>query len=275
MYRLRIEDDLDLTKIADSGQCFRWEALAGGAYRIVHRAHCVTVTPLGEGCFDFSCDEAEFRSVWREYFDLGTDYRAVRSRVRREEDPYLFDACEFGRGIRILRQDPWETLVSFIISQNRNIPAIKRSIELMCQAAGERRTDSLGGAYTLFPSPEAVLTLDDEALSACRLGYRCRYVRAAARAVVDGTLDLRALQDCGEEEALKALTALCGVGIKVASCVLLFGLHYTDAFPVDVWIRRVLAREYPQGWPMKKYSPYNGIYQQYLFFRARTQPEFK
>ncbi len=270
MIRLRIEDDFDLGKIAESGQCFRWEALDNGAYRIIHRMYCVTVQPLGEGEFGFTCDEEEFRSVWRDYFDLGTEYRAVRNRISRNEDPFLYDACEYGRGIRIMRQDPWETLVSFIISQNRNIPAIKKSVELLCEAAGQRRRDRNGRPYLLFPSAEEILGLDDSVLSACKLGYRCKYVRAAARAVSDGTLKLETLRGAPEADTVKALTAVYGIGIKVASCVSLFGLHHTDAFPVDVWIRRVLEQEYSRGYPMKKYSPFNGIYQQYMFFRSRS-----
>ena len=271
MYRLRIEDDFDLEKIAESGQCFRWEALDGGAYRIVHRTHCVTVRPLGAGEYGFSCDEDEFGSVWRDYFDLDTDYRSVRGRVSRAEDPFLHDACESGRGIRILRQDPWETLVSFVISQNRNIPAIKKSVELLCEAAGRRMTDSRGGPYIVFPTPEEILVLSDETLAACKLGYRCGYVRAAALAVADSTLPLDALRGLPEPETVRALTAVRGIGVKVASCVSLFGLHHTDAFPVDVWIRRVLEHEYPYGYPAERYSPYNGIYQQYMFCRYRNR----
>ena len=271
MFELHTSDDLDLDRIADSGQCFRWERTGDRAYRIVHRAHCVTAQALGEGRYRFSCGGEEFRDVWQAYFALDEDYRAIRARVRPEEDPYLYAACEAGRGIRILRQDPWETLVSFIISQNKNIPAIKKSIALLCEAAGEEQLDDAGRPYRVFPSPEAVLALTDGQLSACRLGYRCGYVRAAAEAVAGGQLDLDRLAFAPDDEAMAALMSVRGVGPKVASCAALFGLHHTDAFPVDVWIRRVLEEHYPSGWPMEKYSPYNGIYQQYLFYASRIE----
>ena len=264
------DDDFDLRLIAESGQCFRWEPVGEAAYRIIHDGYHVEVSALGGGDFRLSCDEAEFRAVWYDYFDLGESYRAIRARISREEDPFLFRACRHGRGIRILRQEPWEALVSFIISQNKNIPAIRRSIGLLCDMAGEEKTDK-SGSYRAFPTPEAILRLSDEDLAACRLGYRCRYVREAARAAAEGTLCFSRLRNVSADAAIESLTALPGVGPKVASCAALFGLHQLDAFPVDVWIRRVLDREYPQGYPMERYRPYNGVYQQYMFNEYRNR----
>ena len=316
MIEIQITDDFDLDRIADSGQCFRWQKEASGAYRIIHKEYCLRIRPVKDGIFELSCSEEEFRDVWHDYFDLGTDYRAVRGCISKEEDPFLYKACEYGKGIRILRQDPWEMLISFIISQNKNIPAIKKSIELLCEAAGRYREDACdfggdacdasGGGYHLFPSPEEILALSDETLAACRFGYRCRYVKAAAADVAEGRLDLSSLQsesgpyekagsevagcetvshETGSSEAagcetasngagdyettISALTNVLGVGIKVANCISLFGLHQIDAFPVDVWIRRILENEYPEGYPKEKYSPYNGIYQQYMFYYYR------
>lgn len=270
---IRINDDLDLGKIANSGQCFRWERTGDGAYRIVHKQYCVTVSALGANRYRFSCDPEEYRDVWHGYFDFNVDYHAVRGRISEAADPFLYCACEYGKGIRILRQDPWEMLVSFIISQNKNIPAIKKSIALLCEAAGEERTDSLGQAYRVFPSPEAILAMKDEALAACRLGYRCAYVRAAAADVSSGRLDPGSLLEADEDTVLARLMSVHGVGVKVANCVSLFGLHHLDAFPVDVWIRRVLAREYPDGYPADCYRPYNGIYQQYMFNCYRNRDD--
>ena len=224
--------------------------------------------------FRLSCSEDEYREIWHDYFDFGENYRSVRERVSREEDPFLADACEYGKGIRILRQDPWEMLVSFIISQNKNIPAIKKSIELLCETAGKRcentEQEREDDGQLVFPSPEQILSLSDEALAACRLGYRCRYVKAAASDVAEGKLDLDSLRDAPEEETIKGLMSVCGVGVKVANCISLFGLHHIDAFPIDVWIRRILDNEYPSGYPKERYSPYNGIYQQYMFYYYRN-----
>lgn len=266
---IQIPDDFDLDRIAESGQCFRWAKEGPQTYRIVHGVHCLLIQALGDSWYRLSCTEEQYRTVWHDYFDLGEDYRSIRARICEREDPFLFHACEYGRGIRILRQDPWETLISFIISQNKNIPAIRKSIALLCAEAGKIQTDETGHAFYVFPSPEEILALPDETLAACRLGYRCRYVKAAAAEVASGNLDLQSLLKESQETALKALPAVLGVGVKVANCVSLFGLHHIDAFPVDVWIRRILDQEYPGGYPMEKYRPYNGIYQQYMFFYYR------
>lgn len=270
MAKIKVKDDLDLYRIADSGQCFRWETLPvlgdePAKYRIPAFGKCLIVSQPSKDCIETDCTEEEFGDLWYDYLDLGTSYKKIRTLVDKDEDPFMADAAASCVGLRILRQDPWETLISFIISQNRNIPAIKRSIELLCERAGKRCKDSEGNAYYSFPGPEDILSLSDEKLSECRLGYRDVYLRNAARTVTDGDLDLDAVSEKLADEAISELMKIKGVGLKVASCVTLFGLHKLDAFPVDVWIKRVLENEYPNGYPKEKYSPYNGVYQQYMF----------
>ena len=272
---LTINDDFDLEKIADSGQCFRWEKTGEAAWRILHQDRCLRIEALGGRRFALDCSRAELEAVWRDYFDLDEDYEQIRARIDPAADPFLYAAAERERGIRILRQDPWETLVCFLISQNKNIPAIRRSVALLTEMCGTPRADRAGAAYYTFPGPEAVAALDGDALRRCGLGYRCTYVHAAAEAVRTGRLDLERLRDADEPSTLSALTGLYGVGIKVANCVSLFGLHHVDAFPKDVWIRRVLAEAYPGGYPFDAYTPYNGIYQQYMFAYARSQARVK
>ena len=293
-----IHDDLDIKKIAESGQTFRWvsverdeilisseqgelnpdglrvntddaENKAILTYRVLSSDKCLYITALGDDRYEFDCTEEEFDSYWKSYLDLDENYSSIRGRIDRESDPYLYEAAESGRGIRILRQDPWEMLISFIISQNKNIPAIMSSIEKLCELCGEQKTDSRGEIYHAFPTPEALATVPEEALRSCSLGYRCPYIHEAAVRVSSGEFDIEALLDTDEETTISELTSLLGVGPKVANCVSLFGLHHIDAFPKDVWIKRVLAEHYPDGYPFKKYSPYNGIYQQYMFYGAR------
>ena len=268
---LHITDDFDPDRIADSGQCFRWEKMPNGSFRILSRADCLYLQDLGGNCFAFSCTEEEFASTWREYFDLDENYSAVRARINPEKDPFLCSAAEQEEGIRILRQDAWEMLITFIISQNKNIPAIRRSVELLCEICGEGKSDFYGYGYYAFPTPEAIAALSEEELKSCRLGYRWNYVQSAAATVLSGSLNLEALKDADEETTIRSLTELRGVGIKVASCVSLFGLHHINAFPQDVWIKRVLANEYPHGYPFEEYAPYNGIYQQYMFAAYRKR----
>ena len=271
-----ITDDFDPGRIADSGQCFRWSKTGNDSYRILAGKRCLNLTALKdgmkEGRYSLDCGEAEFAGFWRDYFDLQEDYQGIRERIDPARDPFLHEAMEHEKGIRILRQDPWEMLVTFIISQNRNIPAICRSVELLAERGGERMRDAMGQEYYAFPEPEAVAALSEADLLSCKLGYRARYVHAAAEAVLCGEIDLYALKNADEAAALSALTALTGVGPKVANCVSLFGLHHTDAFPIDVWMKRILSEQYPDGYPYERYSPYNGVYQQYMFawYRHRS-----
>ena len=270
--RIHFTDDFDPGLLADSGQCFRWYALGEKSWRVLHGAHCLILTEAGPQEYDLDCAEAEYDALWRPYLDMDESYAAIRERIDPAADPFLYAAAQAQRGLRILRQDSWEALASFIISQNRNIPAIRRSIELLCQAAGTLCRDSRGEAYFAFPTPEAVAALSDDALTSCKLGYRDKYLHAAAEAVAAGCVDLAALCQTEPEKSLETLLKLKGVGVKVAACVQLFGLHQLDAFPVDVWIRRVLEAEYPGGYPQARYSPYNGVYQQYMFayYRGKT-----
>ena len=265
---LEINDDFDLHRIFRSGQCFRWEPIGPEAYRIPFRDECLRIEKLADGRCSLDCDEAAFGRLWDDYFDLGEDYAQIRARIERNEDPFLYRAAQQEAGIRILRQDLWETTVSFIISQNRSIPLIRRSVELLCRAAGERRFDRAGKEYWTFPGPEATAALDDGALGGCVLGYRGRYVKAAADWALGG--GLAAVSGLTGAEAIAELTRICGVGVKVASCISLFALHDLDAFPVDTWMKKVIQNEYPQGYPMGKYSPYNGVYQQYMFACCRN-----
>lgn len=262
---VQISDDFDMDKIAESGQCFRWTRADSNTYRIVAGSSCLYITSLGEDLYEFECPEEEFEGFWRDYLDLGENYRGIRERIDREEDPFLWKAAESEKGIRILRQDPWEMLVTFIISQNRNISSIRRSVELLSESCGELKRDPRGVSYYAFPTPSAVAGLSQDDLNSCRLGYRCKYVHAAAEAVLGGKIDLEKLLAADEKSTIEALTGLFGVGVKVANCVSLFGLHHVDAFPVDVWVKRILEQEYAEGYPFDRYSPYNGIYQQYMF----------
>lgn len=258
------EQDFNLKKIADSGQCFRLNQLEPGRFRLTARNRCVELTERADA-WALDCPEAEFNALWRGYFDLDADYAAFRAAVP-EKDTYLTAAAEFGTGIRILRQDPWEMLVTFIISQRKNIPAIRACVETLCARYGE----SLGPEYA-FPSPAALSEAGEEGLRACALGYRAGYVLAAAQLVQTGTLDLQTLASLGDQELLEALTVVPGVGVKVANCVSLFGYHRIAAFPRDVWINRVVREHYRGRFPLYRYKGFAGVMQQYLFYYARHE----
>ena len=222
---IHITDDFDPDRIAQSGQCFRWEKMEGETWRIIAGGACLYLTPLGDDLYEFDCTEDEYENFWRQYFDLQENYQNIRARIDYKEDPFLWQAAEQEKGIRILRQDPWEMLITFIISQNRNIPAIRNSVELLAARCGDKRTDSRGEDFYAFPEPSALAALPESDLKSCKLGYRCKYVHAAAEAVSSGDIDLLSLLAADEASTINALTKLFGVGTKVANCVSLFGLH--------------------------------------------------
>ena len=266
-YMIRINnEDLDIRKIAGSGQCFRMNRAAEegreGLYELTAFGRILRMEDLPGGA-DFDCSEEELSAVWGPYFDLDYDYAAVRASID-PEDGYLTKAAEKGRGIRILRQDPWEALISFIISQRKNIPAIKAAVEAVSRSFG---TEIDEGRFA-FPTPAQLAAAGEDELKACSLGYRVPYVSLAAKAVDSGDLDLSSLSALGDAELLEELMKIKGVGVKVASCAMLFGYHRIGAFPIDVWISRVLAREYPGGFPFERYEGFAGILQQYMFFDA-------
>jgi N-glycosylase/DNA lyase len=211
------------------------------------------------------CTHEAHETVWKEYFDWDTDYAAIRAAID-PSDAFLVDAARFGAGIRILRQDAWEMLVSFIISQRKNIPAIRKSVEMLCQRYGESICDSVFA----FPTAQRLAALDLACLLDCSLGYRGKYIQAAAMMVASGAIDLEAMRNLDDDRLLQTLKSVPGVGEKVANCVMLFGYHRLARFPVDVWIERVFAREYPEGFPFERYEGIGGVLQQYIFYYARS-----
>ncbi len=256
----------DLRLTAESGQCFRMLPEGENRWGVIASGQKLTIADLGEGVFDFSCSQVAFDALWRGYFDLERDYEGICALVT-PEDGYLHEAVSFAKGLRILKQEPFETLISFIISQRKTVGAIRHCVKMLCEAYGERIEE---GAYA-FPTPRALAEASMDGLLACALGYRARYIQATARMVLEGRPALRELDTLDDQELEAALLPLPGVGVKVASCVMLFAYQRLDAFPVDVWIQRVMASEFPGGFPFERFSGVSGIFQQHLFCYARAQ----
>ena len=256
---------LSLAAIADSGQCFRWRR-QGDGYVIPALGRVLRVRETPGGALELNCTEEEYALLWRGYFDLDTDYGAMAGFLP-AEDAYLRAAAEYGRGIRILRQDPWETLVTFLISQRKNIPAIRQAVEKLCLTVGRVIEDDGEGPIYAFPSPAELKRLGEEGLRACGLGYRAPYVFRAAEAFCD--TDLNGFCGLPDEALLQALCTLHGVGPKIAQCVMLFGFHRLNAFPVDVWIQRVAEKRYPGGIHPEQFAPFAGVMQQYMYAYER------
>lgn len=251
MYTTQI-DHMNLHQIANSGQCFRWQHLNDNTYKIPAFGRELTISQDGD-LFTLSCDESEWFSLWRNYFDVDTDtdYDEVEKIIMESDDDFLKAAYQFGSGIRILRQDLWEVIVSFIISQNNNIPRIKKSIKRLCDEVGGR-----------FPTMDELYQID---LSNKGLGYRDKYIEDALNWWLweNEGVELR-LRNATNPK--KYLLEIYGVGNKVADCICLFGLHHLDAFPQDVHIKRILDREYNSELPSWVGNKYAGLFQQYLFY---------
>ncbi len=243
----------------DCGQCFRWERREDG-FRGVCLGRSLTVAQEGDRLWFRNTSREEFEERWVPYFDLEEDYAALNRTY--SADPTLAEACRYAGGIRILRQEPWEALCSFIISQNNNIPRIKGIISRLCQNFGEPAGDDWA-----FPGPERLAELAVEELSPLRAGFRAKYILDAARKVAGGQVDLQIVSGLSLEDARRELQKIAGVGPKVAECALLYGFHRLDAFPVDTWIKKALARYYPEGFPA---VPCAGVAQQYLFHYIRN-----
>lgn len=276
--------DIDLEKTFTCGQCFRWKhrpdgsfagAAAKRAARIKYASGVIVIEE--DSVTDTPENRADAERFWTGYFDLSRDYGKAREWLL-SHDEKIGDAVKAGDGIRILRQDLWETIVSFIISQNNNIPRIQGCIEALAELCGEKIPGS--ELYSL-PTPEVLSGMTPDALAPVRLGYRAPYLALAAREYIKLRPLLEAepsLQTAAEEYSL--LLSLTGVGPKVASCISLFGLGRIESFPIDVWVRRVMHEVYGfdegdmRG--MKKYAEehfgqYGGLAQQYLFYFIRRQ----
>ncbi len=260
-------DRFSIDKIFDCGQCFRFDPVGNGiegvAYGKVLRFEQESLDKVKI----FGITKSEFDERFCRYLALDEDYSAVDSDIitRLNNDETIKKAIEYGSGIRILRQDRWEALCSFIISQNNNIPRIKKIIENMSREFGEKIDET----HYAFPSAEALYNAGVDKIFELKTGFRAKYIYDAAEKVVTGKINLLAIDKMTTDEALEYLMQIKGVGLKVASCALLFGFNKTDAFPVDVWVKRVLEKYYPDGLDLTNLGAYAGMIQQYLFYYER------
>ena len=270
----------DVRKTFDCGQCFRFDpvkdaqhaveygGIAGGHYFTVGQdsPDALVLHNVTEEAFD--------RSV-SHYLTLDADYRSIDQKILATvSGDIMRRAVAFGSGIRILRQDGFEALCSFILSQNNNIPRIKKLIESVCRAYGEPFTDAYGTHYA-FPTPERLCCATEAELRHLSMGFRAPYLLDAAKKWVAGDVDPSLLRTCDYGTAEAALTTIRGVGPKVAACTLLFGFGHTEAFPVDVWIKKVLNAHFGGTFPVRELGETAGIAQQYLFYLGRYSDLFK
>lgn len=257
--------DLDLDETLDCGQCFRWRRQDDGSYCGVVRGRAVRASLDGDRLTIVGADEAD-RALWADYFDLDRDYAAIRERLSAIH-PVMAQAAEYAPGIRILRQEPFEALITFIISQNNHIKRIAGIVQRLCEHFGE----PIGGGAYAFPTAGRLAALEPDDLEPIRAGFRHRYIIDAARRVSSGEIDPEALRELPYADARAQLMRINGVGVKVADCVLLYGLNRLDGFPMDVWMKRAMTVLF-DGMDPAVFGDCAGIAQQYIFHYSRSHP---
>ena len=267
--QMTIKDDLDLEKIIESGQCFRGKCLEDGSYRFISGDSVIYLRPEDReaGVYTVSCDRESWETIWFPFFDLERCYSEIAVSESGKHE-FVDQAIAHGRGVRLLRQDPWEMLLTFIISQRKSIPAIIKSVEALSEKYGHdivTEQESLRA----FPSPEEMREATAEELTACGLGYRVKYILDAIQKVNSGELNLQAIAELPDNLLLEKLQAVMGVGIKVANCIALFAYGRTACVPVDVWIFRAIEKECGGVSPFSLYGENAGIIQQYIFYYER------
>lgn len=259
-YRIPLPENFNLGLCLDCGQAFRWTLYNENTWHGVAFGKYIKIQQTENEIIFHDCDEKDFYGLWKPYFDLDTDYKKILSSYT---DKHLMTAIKEYDGIRILRQEPWEALCSFIISQNNNIPRIKGIIERLCDTFG----DGEDGKKS-FPTAAVISQLSVEDLSSIRAGFRAKYIIDAAQKVVNSEVDFDKIKLNPIEFGREELQKIKGVGAKVAECTLLYGFHKVEAFPVDVWVKRIMAEMYPDGLPECTKGT-EGIAQQYLFHWRR------
>lgn len=258
--------NFDLSQTFGCGQCFRWNKFENKFFGAAF-GEFVSLTQNGTTVIIENTNEEKFNLIWKDYFDLESNYKFMAEHLS-DINPILDKAIRECSGIRILKQDPWEALCSFIISQNNNIPRIKKIVNSLCVKFGGNLAD---GIFT-FPKPEILAACEEEDLASVRAGFRARYIIDAARKVSEGTLDFLELKNMPPEEASGVLMQIIGVGPKIAECVRLYGLHDFRAFPIDVWMKKIMEKLFP-GVSSDIFGDFRGLAQQYLYHYIRLHPD--
>ena len=272
----------NIGQILESGQIFRFEKINPHTYRLIAKGKCIKVTQLPESTtlMIYNSTLGEFEEIWRPYFDIDTDYKQIAQTLS-QKDEYMSQAIDFGKGIRLLKQDPWEMLISFIISQNKAIPHIQKCIENISERYGQKIAyeEEEDSYYYTFPTPEELAKATEEELRECKVGFRAPYIVDACQKVMSGEIILNDLFNMSAKEAKEELMKIKGVGPKVSDCILLFAYGKMDLFPTDVWIKRVVEGIYFDGkeislqaiqkFAREYFADLAGYAQQYLFYYGR------
>ena len=271
--------EFDIKQTLECGQCFHFEKIDEKEYAVVHKKKFLKVKQIGNVLKCENTSVEEFENIWKHYFDLERDYKHIQDYLI-VADERLSEAIKENSGVRILNQDFSETLMSFIISQNKQIPHIKTIVKNLSEKYGDYLGTISGMDFYSFPDEIQLKEISEEQYRECKTGFRAPYLFDAGTKIASGDLKYEELKNVGYDLAKEKLITVKGVGDKVANCVLLFALGYRNAFPVDVWIKRIMEQMYFEGETnnleiMKcakdRFGDYGGYAQQYLFYYAREK----
>ncbi|MFA9424263.1 MAG: DNA-3-methyladenine glycosylase, partial [Sedimentibacter sp.] len=268
--------DFNVSHIFECGQCFRWDKEEDGTYTGVVGDKVINVGQVGSKVVFNNVSLDDYNHILKDYFDMDTDYSKIKNAVNTDE--IMGVAIEFGQGIRILNQDEWEIMISFMISANNRIPMIKKVIENLSNNFGNFICNYKGKDYYSFPTAEQLSNAPLEKIQACKSGFRSPRIKEAATRFLKEKDIIYNIKNTSYEEGLNYLKTYCGIGDKVANCVLLFSMKQFNTFPVDVWVRRVMQTLYVdentndkeiRRFAENKFGIFSGYAQQYLFYYAR------
>lgn len=269
--------DFDVGQTLECGQCFHFKKIDENEYGVVAFGKLLHIRQENESVIFYDTTEEEYENIWKKYFDLDRDYGEIKEFLV-EKDRELKKAIDQMRGVRILRQEFFETLISFIISQNKQIPHIKQIVATISRKYGEYLGTIGEEEFFGFPSCERMLEITLEDLKECKTGFRAPYIKDAVEKVCDKTIDEEILREANVDVCIQELQKIKGVGEKIGNCVMLFGLEKREAFPIDVWIKRIMEYMYFEGEKSKdeiaefakeRFGKYGGYAQQYLFYYGR------
>lgn len=267
---IRIDDYFDLDKIIDSGQTFRARKVGDKLYRFISMENVLYISKdSSDKCgYNISCTSKEWSNYWYNYFDLDRNYKDIALK-----EGFTKKCFDYSKGIRILRQDPFEMLISFIISQRKSIPAIRTSIEEICTRFGTPMHTTYDEDLHSFPTPFQLASDKNNELSECKLGYRLPYINDAITTILNNPHFLDDGYDMKDDKLLEHLMSIKGVGIKVANCIALFAYNRLSLAPVDTWINKIINTKYNGISPFEDYGDNAGIIQQYMFYYAITHKD--
>ena len=267
--------NFELDHIFECGQCFRWNKEANGNYIGIAYGKVIEIEKKNDEVTIYNINEEEFNILWCDYFDLKRDYTVIKKKF--QKDPLLKKSVDFGHGIRLLQQEPFELTISFIISSNNRIPMIKRAINNLSEKWG-KTIEYKGKTYYAFPTIEDLEGATIEEIATCGLGFRSKYVRDTVHRIYTGEVSLETIKSEKDDICHEELQKLNGIGPKVSDCIMLFSMQKYSAFPVDVWVKRAMQFFYLapdvslpriREFARDKFKNLAGFAQQYLFYYAR------